>query len=122
MLKLRFSKPSFTTHCEGRITVCRYECLIIDNEAKTQVAKFNATGVAKCAPNDTMDERYGRMLADSRAKLNAYRMAGRILPIKDVRFIQNFIKQSTDSLSFVIKMRQLKNKELEHIEVLKVKQ
>ena len=73
MLKLRFSKPFVRNYNDGKITVCKYECYIINTETKEIVRTYNATGYAKCAPTDTVDEAFGRKLADSRAKRNAYR-------------------------------------------------
>lgn len=81
MIKLRFSAPVFNTYCDGKITVCQYECNLIDTERGIILMNFKVSGKASCSPMDTIDPVKGKILADSRAKYAAYRKAYKaILP------------------------------------------
>lgn len=75
MIKLRFSAPVFNTYCDGKITVCQYECNLIDTERGIVLMNFKVSGKASCSPMDTIDPVKGKILADSRAKYAAYRKA-----------------------------------------------
>ena len=119
MLKLRFSKPSVKTYMDGRITVCKYGCTVINNTTKKIVEEFNATGIAKCAPTDNVDEAYGRKLADSRAKLNAYKAASNFLSPGEFDALLDEVIFKTELIEFIESMRYLKDKEALHIEFIK---
>ena len=80
MLKLRFSKPFHKQYMDGKVSVCKYECQIVDNLTKDVVSEFTVTGTAKCSPNDTVNPEFGQKLADSRAKLAAYKRANNRYP------------------------------------------
>ena len=116
MLKLRFSEPIRRQYMDGKISLCKYECTIFDNSNKCIIAQFSVTGTAKCSPNDTVNPEFGAKLADSRAKLSAYRKASRILPDDVVREWVEKIDSQIAMLDFIDQMYYLKKKELSHIE------
>lgn len=116
MLKLRFSQPFKKQYLDGKISLCKYNCIIIDNSDKSVISKFSVTGTAKCAPNDSVDPEFGMKLADSRAKLSAYREAAKLLP----KYVEDEwlddIGTKIAILEFIDQMRFLKKKEFMHIE------
>lgn len=118
MLKLRFSKPSVKTYMNGKITICKYDCTLIDGETKIVVNEFPATGMSKCSPNDVLDVDYGRKLADSRAKLAAYRIASSIISEEDIEDMLAQMEHFSELIHFTDTMRYLKKKEIAHIEFL----
>ena len=118
MLKLRFSKPSIKTYMDGKITVCKYNCVLFDNNTKQTVKEFSVTGTSKCADTDTPNADYGRKLADSRAKYSAYKEMANLLPIRELNEMNARIKSHCELLSFIDSMKYLRKKEQDHIEYL----
>ena len=118
MLKLRFSKPSIKTYADGKITVCKYDCTLINGNSKRVMDEFSVTGTSKCSPNDILDAAYGRKLADSRAKLNAYKIAARIISPKEMERLIEKVNYTYDLIRFVDTMQYLKKKEIDHIKFL----
>lgn len=118
MLKLRFSKPSVKTYKDGKITVCKYDCTLIDGETKIVVNEFSTTGMSKCSPNDALDVDYGRKLADSRAKLAAYKIASSIITEDEIQQMLAQMEHFSELIHFTDTMRYLKKKEISHIEFL----
>lgn len=116
MLKLRFSEPLRKQYMDGRINLCKYKCTIFDNSNKRIVHEFAVTGTAKCAPGDTLNPEFGRSLADSRAKLQGYRTAAKILSKDEIDDMMAIMEQHVTLLEFIDYMRYLKKKELTHIE------
>ena len=116
MLKLRFSEPVRRQYMDGKISLCKYECTVFDNSNKCIVAQFSATGTAKCSPNDKVNPEFGAKLADSRAKLSAYRKAAHILPDEVIDEWVEKINHQVDMLDFIDQMQYLKKKEISHIE------
>ena len=118
MLKLKFSKPSTKQYNDGRITVCTYSCEIIENNTgntKEVRSSFKVTGISKCAPGDTVDLDFGRKLADSRAKLQAYRIASKYINPTSIPAFVESINSSIELLKFIDFMRYLKENEIKHI-------
>lgn len=70
MLKLKFSKPVFHTYNGGDITVCRFQCIVMQDGVPCD--SFQSQGVAKRAKEDALNPVLGRHLAESRAKEKAY--------------------------------------------------
>ena len=116
MLKLRFSEPLRKQYMDGKISLCKYKCTIFDNSNKCIVAQFSATGTAKCSPNDKVNPEFGAKLADSRAKLNAYRAATHLLPDNVIEEWSEKIERQLSVLEFIDQMHYLKKKEVSHIE------
>ena len=116
MLKLRFSKPFHKQYMDGKVSVCKYECQIVDNQTKDVVSEFTVTGTAKCSPNDTVNPDFGAKLADSRAKLNAYKIAANLVPSNVVEEWIEEINNKMEMMIFLDQMRYLKRKEISHIE------
>ena len=115
MLKLRFSKPFIRQYMDDKITVCKYECVIMDNDTKEVKEKFTATGYAKCAPEDTVNAEFGRKLADSRAKYKAYQYASNILCPECLDTLVERVNEGIQLLDFIDTMLFLKKKEITHI-------
>lgn len=118
MLKLRFSKPSVKTYMDGKVTVCKYDCTLIEKSTNRVVDTFAVTGTSKCSPNDSIDVDYGRKLADSRAKLAAYRIASNVVDHECIPCMIEDIKKNAELIDFVTSMQYLKKKEVEHIKFL----
>lgn len=116
MLKLRFSKPSYKNYMEGKLVLCKYDCTLIENQTKEVRDKFTVTGIAKCAPSDKVDVAYGTKLADSRAKLAAYKKAESVYPKHKQKMLALLIDQYCDAIEFAQTMKFLKKKEVSHIE------
>lgn len=115
MLKLRFSKPNMVQYLDGKISICKYVCTIIDNSTKKIVETFTVNGTAKCSPNDTVNPEFGKKLADSRAKRAAYKHAANRICPKDLNAIIEKIDAAVDIVYFINTMQYLKRKEDCHI-------
>ena len=115
MLKLRFSKPSCKQYMDGKVSVCKYECCIIDNQTKEVVFEFSVTGTAKCSPNDTVNPEFGRKLADSRAKYAAYKKVASRYPQDLLLDLAETVNRGINILEFQQTMAYLKKKESDHI-------
>ena len=115
MLKLRFSKPFHKQYMDGKVSVCKYECQIFNNQTKEIVDQFTVTGTAKCSPNDTVNPEFGRKLADSRAKLAAYKRANSRHPKFVLEELAEAANRAIGILEFHQTMQYLKKKEVDHI-------
>lgn len=115
MLKLKFSKPSVKTYKDGKITVCRYKCAIIDNCTKEVLSAFNAKGISVCSDSDVVNAECGRRLADSRAKYNAYKEAAEIAKIPMIEGKLAEVITLFNILNFHEEMQYLKKNENKHI-------
>ena len=115
MLKLRFSKPFHKQYMDGKVSVCKYECQIVDNQTKDVVSEFTVTGTAKCSPNDTVNPEFGKKLADSRAKLAAYKKANNRYPKYMLVELAETVDRAVGILEFSQTMQYLKKKEVDHI-------
>lgn len=88
-LKFRFDKTQFYVNEEKRTVVCKLSGVLtgftgeFENElagtaAATKVAFADEfaimefTAKAKCCPNDSFDEKVGKQIAESRAKMKVY--------------------------------------------------
>ena len=116
MIKLRFSEPVRKQYMDGKICLCKYDCTVFDNSNKCIIAEFGVTGTAKCSPNDTVNPDFGAKLADSRAKLNAYKIAANLVPSNVVEEWIEEINNKMEMMIFLDQMRYLKRKEISHIE------
>lgn len=115
MLKLRFSKPFHKQYMDGKVSVCKYECQIVDNQTKAIVSEFTVTGTAKCSPNDPVNPEFGKKLADSRAKLAAYKRANSRYPKFMLEELVSTVEKAIGILDFHQTMLYLKKKEVDHI-------
>lgn len=116
MLKLRFSKPVFKQYKDGKICVCIYNCDIINNK-KEILDSFKVSGTAKLADVDIASD-LGFKLADSRAKLAAYKIAANILSIDEYEEIMKRIEEAIEICEFSDFMHYMKRKEVQHIDRL----
>lgn len=88
-LKFRFDKTEFFVNEEKRTVVCKIQGILtgftgeVENEMVAyapqtdmhlfdHAARMTFVAKAKCNPGDTWDERTGRCIAESRAKMKAY--------------------------------------------------
>ncbi len=115
MFKLRFSKPFHKQYMDGKVSICKYECQIVNNLTKEIVSEFTVTGTAKCSPNDTVDPEFGKKLADSRAKLAAYKRANNRYPKGQLEDLIEVVNRAVSILEFHQTLQYLKKKEVDHI-------
>lgn len=71
MKKLSFSDPKYYSF--GNITKCVYTCKIVDTELQEEMEPFVVSGIAERTDNDDNDPKIGMMLAESRAKIEAFK-------------------------------------------------
>lgn len=102
---------------DGKICVCIYECMIFDTDTKEVVDKFNVSGTAKLAEGDTMSD-LGVKLADSRAKLTAYKKAATIISDAQYAEYDALVETMCDLMNFSDFMHHMKRKEINHIKFL----
>jgi transcription antitermination factor NusG len=103
---------------DGKVTVCRYKCTVIDNKNKKVISTFIAKGISKCSDNDTLNIEQGRRLADSRAKYYAYKKAVEMYSQDEIDAIVKAINESVELVEFYNKMLYLKKSEIKHIKLL----
>lgn len=115
MIKLQFSKPHFHTYNEGKTTICIYSCKVIDNDNKEIKAEFKTTGKAICSENDTLDPAVGRMIADSRAKYKAYKIAYSMHSGTLIGYYKKQLRDIYNVVEFNAQMQYLKKMEEQHI-------
>ena len=119
MLKLRFSKPSYKKYMGGKACVCSYKCKIFNSVTKEIIDEFNVSGAAKLANGDTLSD-LGAKLADSRAKLVAYKKAANIISDEQYDNFVDVVNSLTDICYFSDFMHLMKRREIKHIKKLKV--
>ena len=115
MIKLRFSKPLYKTYDAGRVTTCTYECTRVGpkDENDAEHLRFTVTGKAVCSKQDVPDERIGRHIAESRAKLLAYKKVS-YNPIT-IRFYENVIDNLAELVMFQYKISRCRKREIDHL-------
>ena len=118
MLKLRFSTPFHKQYMDGKVSVCKYHCTLFDKATKMVIEEFSVTGVAKCSDNDTPNPEFGAKLADSRAKLAAYKKLYNRYPEYRVEELVELVTKAVGILEFQNLMGYLKRKEAAHIKEL----
>lgn len=118
MLKLSFSEPKYvdwTTKDGHHVVKCIYHCVMHNTDDGSITKKFVSEGCSTCSPNDTFDMKTGRIIADSRAKSNAYTSCIAGTPKGYIHNVKQAIKKLQDNIDFVKKMRFLKVQEGEHL-------
>lgn len=124
--KLRFSEAQIKYNYDGSVS-CKYVCDVVIPSTHT-VTNNIVTGIgkAKCNPSDTVDTRKGEMIADSRAKLDAYvKMCYKLADTYNVcsfkglgimaNRMQEEAKRLADEAAFIQKMMYLAKAEKKHI-------
>lgn len=118
MLKLSFSEPKYvdwTTKEGNHVVKCIYRCVMHNTDDSSIIKKFVSEGYSTCSPNDTFDMKTGRIIADSRAKSNAYATCLAGTPNGYIHNVKKAIKKLQDNIDFVKKVRFLKAQEGEHL-------
>lgn len=115
-MKLTFSKPKFIhyTKNDQQVTKCIYKCKMVTPDGNI-VYDFVVDGYAVCSPNDEYKPRTGEIIADSRAKSNAYTKCRNRIAI-NLEEHQDIIFTSIDMVKFFDKMQFLKKQEAQHLE------
>lgn len=115
MIKLSFSKPRFYTFNNNRSTGCIYKCQIRNTSTGCVFKAFVVRGVTTCCDTDEFDYRKGRIIAESKAKQEAYRIAKKLVDAKETLDRISFLNAQ---YSFYVKMKHLYNFEKDHIKTL----
>lgn len=118
MLKLRFSKPFHMQYMDGKVSICKYRCTLMNKATKEVIDEFTVTGVAKCSANDTPNAEFGAKLADSRAKFLAYKKICNRYPEFSLEELAELVNTAMEILDFQATMQYLKKKEAAHIKQL----
>lgn len=117
-MKLTFSKPKFIHYVKNnqQVTKCIYKCKVVTKQGNI-TDDFVVNGYAVCSPNDKYDARTGEIIADSRAKNNAYTRCRNQLSDCIVNK-QAIILAAWELVNFYNKMQFLKKQEMEHLEFI----
>ena len=115
MIKLQFSKPSYHTYDNGKVTTCVYECKVIICNTKELLDTFKVTGKAVCSPNDVVNPTTGRRIADSKAKLAAYKTAKNHWSAFFNKELNKSLLIVKNIANFINQMQYLKKSEEKHI-------
>lgn len=76
--------------------------------------KFTVKAVAKCNPNDTFDEAIGRKIAESKAKVKAFRIAKNIWSC----IAKRLLNEHTIAMEMYSNCRAMEKFEFNHVEEL----
>lgn len=120
MFKLRFSPPEYKIYQDGKTTLCFFNCRVYDTARKSEPSipktTFRVYGKAVCSDSDTIDEKIGRMLSESRAKRNAYDYVIRKLNFSgfNENDSMNVVKDLMSLIEFYRKTRGLRKVEAKH--------
>lgn len=116
MIKLRFSLPVYKTYNGGKVTTCLYKCVQVDTKEKRVLEEFTVQGKAICSSQDTPNERTGRIIAESRAKLLAYKKVACSQSL--LRDYENTIDSMAEYVLFQYKMARCRHREIDHLKIL----
>ena len=118
MFKLRFSNPMYHTYDNDRITVCKYECTVLDCSKKEVIQTFKVIGKSICSPEDTIDVRMGKMIAEGKAKLLAYSKMSNYYSQSYIDYLTEQVKGMIDELNFIYQMKFLTKSERKHLDLI----
>ena len=93
-----------------------YNCKVIDITTHEVMKEFKVESFSYTAEGDDFEERYGKILADSRAKAQAYKIARDMFSPYDLCKMEAKVKLYTDFLNFYKKMQHLKQSEDRHLQ------
>ena len=111
MYKLRFSKPKYVRYgIDNSITLCNYHCVVYDTKTKQELYKFESVGKAIRNPADKDDQKLGSIIAEGRAKKNAYRTVYGIFSLMHHKY--KFVE---DIIDMELKMKYLYISETNHV-------
>lgn len=117
MVKLSFKNPKYFQYMEeGRMVVkCVYTCEVYDKDIHQSIHTFTVEGYSTCSENDTFDESQGKIIADSRAKSQAYSIARDMFTKCDICQMESKIAMYQKLIDFHKKMQYLKQQEDKHL-------
>lgn len=117
MVKLSFKNPKYFQYMENgkQVIKCTYSCEVYDNNLHCVINTFKVEGYSMCSENDTFNETQGKIIADSRAKAEAYRIARDMFNSCDICKMKQKITLYTKLLNFNKKMQYLKQQEDKHL-------
>lgn len=117
MVKLSFKNPKYFQYMEDgkQVIKCTYSCKVYDNDLHCVVTTFNVEGYSTCSENDTFNEVLGKIIADSRAKSEAYRIARDMFSSGDLYRMKLEIALYQKRIDFHKKMQYLKQQEDKHL-------
>ena len=113
MIKLQFSPPVYKTYDKGRITTCTYKCKQVHKQTKEVLNEFTVQGKAICSKQDIPDERTGRIIAESRAKLIAFKRVSCSKVM--IMTYESKLDQISEFLMFQYKMKRCRERESDHL-------
>lgn len=116
-MKIRFSKPTFRTFHEGRVTSCSFNCTLLINGS--EVKRFKTHATTQLAEGDTPDPVKARHLAESKAKLKAYEVAVAGSNANAVSEVLHRTLERVAECKSILKLIHLRNAERKHIHQLK---
>lgn len=118
MIKLQFSPPVYRTYDGGRVTVCTYQCKQVNRTTKEVLSEFSVQGKAVCSKQDRQDERTGRIIAESRAKLFAFKKVSCNQEL--IEDYERALDNVSEFLMFQYKMKRCRERESDHLkEIIK---
>lgn len=117
MVKLSFNNPKYFQYMKDgkQVIKCTYSCQVYDNDLHYVVTTFNVEGYSMCSKNDTFNEVLGKIIADSRAKSEAYRLARDMFSSGDIYRMKLDIALYQKRINFHKKMQYLKQQEDKHL-------
>ena len=117
MVKLSFKSPRYFQYIRDgkQVIKCTYSCKVYDNDLHYVVTTFNVEGYSMCSEKDTFNEVQGKIIADSRAKSEAYRIARDMFSSGDISRMKLDIALYQKRINFHKKMQYLKQQEDKHL-------
>ena len=117
MVKLSFKNPRYFQYMRDgkQVIKCTYSCEVYDNDLHCVVNTFNVEGYSMCSEKDTFNEAQGKIIADSRAKSEAYRLARDMFSSGDLYRMKLEIALYQKRINFHKKMQYLKQQEDKHL-------
>lgn len=117
MVKLSFKSPRYFQYMRDgkQVVKCTYSCKVYDNDLHCVVTTFNVEGYSMCSEKDTFNEAQGKIIADSRAKSEAYRIARDMFSSGDIYRMKLKIALYQKRINFYKKMQYLKQQEDKHL-------
>lgn len=117
MVKLSFKNPKYFQYMQDgkQVVKCTYSCVVYDKNLHHVVNTFNVEGYSMCSENDTFNETQGKIIADSRAKSEAYRIARDMFNRCNICEMEQKIAVYQKLINFHKKMQYLKQQEDKHL-------
>lgn len=117
MVKLSFKNQKYFQYMQDgkQVVKCTYFCEVYDKDLHRVINSFSVEGYSICSEGDTFNETQGKIIADSRAKSDAYRIARNMFNRCQVCEMEQKIALYQKLLTFYKKMQYLKQQEDKHL-------